>query len=170
VQSSSEDRPAEIFTAGRREASQRIEPRLFSNGPQANAPAAPLGCRHRSQVRVACPPRVASSNSHARNISLSISSRRRAFGLECPLKRARLCKRATLSSPAGDHSSVRGRKPGAHGRAKASTAKAASFIPFRQSRTFRLDRRCVRFIGLDEPSLQRPIDGPPLHRKAFGLA
>ncbi len=41
MQSSSEDRPAEAIAAGRRDASQRIEPHLFSDRPQANAPAAP---------------------------------------------------------------------------------------------------------------------------------
>jgi rhomboid protease GluP len=41
VQSSSEDRPAEAIAAGRRDASQRIEPQLFSYGAKANAPTAP---------------------------------------------------------------------------------------------------------------------------------
>ena len=42
MQSSSEDRPAEAPAAGRRDASQRIEPHLFSDMSPASAPAAPL--------------------------------------------------------------------------------------------------------------------------------
>ena len=220
MQSSSEDRPAETIAAGRRDATQRIEPQLFSERSRRRM-RQPRRWKRRQQCRLrkACPPRVAFSNgpcaqylaqhfiaqkglqpgappeasaiaqacdivlSGMEGVSLKIIAiidRDAHPGKEFALGRDALeaigrdclkyCGKVNRVQMPVIIQVMRGRKPGAHGRAKASAAKAASFIPLRQGRAFRLDSGCALFVRLDEPSLQRPLDGPPLHRKALTFA